>query len=311
MRRHVHVLLSTFNGAEYLRGQLDSLLAQDYPHISVHVRDDGSVDETADILRKYARDHPVLLNVVFGQNVGVNESFRTLLNVKASENDFFAFCDQDDVWAYNKVSRAVEMLSKSRCPECTLYFSRLCYVDRNLKKLKLSRIPRYLDFNNAVVENVVPGCTVVMGSVIRNQILRAPACAMASHDWWAYLCASAFGFVIYDQRSAIRYRRHAANTSAWDRSSAIAILNRAQEFLSRWHGRKVGFKSLQQAVRFLRIYRDDLSREQVSVISELVDLRPPNGTLGSRLQYAINPKVHRNKQFEDLVMRAMILLGQQ
>lgn len=311
MRRHVHVLLSTFNGAEYLRAQLDSLLAQDYPRFSIHVRDDGSVDETPDILREYARDYPVLLNVVFGQNLGVNESFQTLLSVKASENDFFAFCDQDDVWATNKISRAVEMLSKCRCPEDTLYFSRLCYVDRNLKELKLSGIPRYLDFNNAVVENVVPGCTVVMGGVIRKQILRAPASAMASHDWWAYLCASAFGIVIYDRCSAIRYRRHAANTSAWDRSAARAIVNRSQEFLDRWCGRKVGFKSLQQAERFLRIYREDLSTEQALVISELVDLRPPNGTLGSRLHYAINPKVHRNKQFEDLVMRAMILLGQQ
>ncbi len=311
MRRHVHVLLSTFNGAEYLREQLDSLLSQDYPHFSVHVRDDGSTDQTADIIREYAKKAPIGFHVSFGQNLGFNESFRKLLELEASEDDFFAFCDQDDVWANDKISRAVEMLSKSKHPETALYFGRLCYVDRNLKKIALSDIPRYLDFNNAVVENVVPGCTIVMGGGVRNYLLRAPASAMSSHDWWAYLCASAFGVVIYDSSTRIRYRRHGTNTSPWQHSPTSVVVTRAQEFLNRWRSRKIGFKSLQQAVRFIRIYREELSDDQASIVGELIDLRPPSSTVVSRFRYARKPKVHRNKRFDDLVMRAMIVLGQQ
>ena len=49
----VNILLATYNGSRHIRRQLDSLLAQTYPHIAIYVRDDGSKDNTVEILKEY------------------------------------------------------------------------------------------------------------------------------------------------------------------------------------------------------------------------------------------------------------------
>ena len=72
----LQILMSTYNGAEYIREQLDSLLEQDcekYAKASfqIQIRDDGSVDGTQDILEEYAVRYPGKLRWYQGENVGV------------------------------------------------------------------------------------------------------------------------------------------------------------------------------------------------------------------------------------------------
>ena len=54
----VSIVLSTYNRPEWLRGAIDSVLAQDYPNLELLVVDDGSADETPGLLEEYARRHP-------------------------------------------------------------------------------------------------------------------------------------------------------------------------------------------------------------------------------------------------------------
>src|SRR5690242_9732967 len=109
----VQVLLSTYNGEPYLRPQLDSVLAQDYPRLTILARDDSSQDGTLALLREYAARYPAL-TVLSGENRGAAQSFMQLLQWSSPAADYFAFCDQDDVWHSDKISRAVEWLR--RCP---------------------------------------------------------------------------------------------------------------------------------------------------------------------------------------------------
>ena len=74
----VQVLLSTYNGAAYLKPQIDSVLGQDHVPVKILVRDDGSSDGTVALLREYQAAHPEI-EVVLGANLGFAQSFLALL----------------------------------------------------------------------------------------------------------------------------------------------------------------------------------------------------------------------------------------
>lgn len=305
----VHILLSTYNGRRFVAEQLDSLLAQDYPWVQVHVRDDGSSDGTADLVAEYAERHRAI-SLRRGENVGVIGSFLSLLGTAPDEaDDFFAFCDQDDVWRPDKVTRAVSALAAGGEPTSSLYFSRLEYVDSRLRHIGISAIPRRLGFANAAVENVVTGCTAVFGSRLRQLMLEASPEDMILHDWWAYLLASGLGKLVFDDAATIKYRQHGANVSQWEGRLVVRVGQRAALFAERFRTGTSGFASLRQAEAFLRTYGDRILSDKRTLVEELVALRAP-GTLASRLRYAVRPRVRRNRASEDLAMRLMIALGQ-
>ena len=109
------VLLATYNGAAFLRGQLDSLRAQSAPPDVLIVRDDGSTDGTVELLRDYlTHDWPVpAIVTVNDQNLGWKFNFRELLSdFLASDAEAAFFCDQDDTWHREKIAAQLEVFSQ-------------------------------------------------------------------------------------------------------------------------------------------------------------------------------------------------------
>ncbi|HFL3236591.1 TPA: glycosyltransferase, partial [Clostridioides difficile] len=106
----VCVMLSTYNGEKYIDEQIESLLAQSQVDLHIHIRDDGSYDGTVQKVREYAKSYPDQIHVTEGENVGVIGSFFELMLQTSTVYDFYAFCDQDDVWKPYKLSRAVGRL---------------------------------------------------------------------------------------------------------------------------------------------------------------------------------------------------------
>lgn len=104
-QKTVSVVMCTYNGEEYLRQQMDSILAQTYPISEIIVQDDGSTDSTVSILRDYAAEHSVVRIYQNERNLGFNENFRTA-TLRAT-SDFVAIADQDDVWFDVKIERLV------------------------------------------------------------------------------------------------------------------------------------------------------------------------------------------------------------
>lgn len=109
--RTVQVLLSSYNGENYIREQLDSILNQEGVEIQLLIRDDGSTDGTRSILAEYEQQWNNI-SVIYGMNVGVISSFFLLLE-QAGEYPYIAFADQDDVWLKQKLKRAVERIEQT------------------------------------------------------------------------------------------------------------------------------------------------------------------------------------------------------
>lgn len=298
----VCVLMSTYNGAAHLREQVDSVLGQVGCDVRLLARDDGSRDESVRILEEYAlRDARV--SVCAEENLGVVASFHSLLLRAGGDCGYVAFCDQDDVWFEDKLARATARLAPLG-DEPAMYCSRLALVDATLRPLGLSPLAvRGPAFENALVENIATGCTVVLNRSARTLLLELLAEQdVRMHDWWAYLVLSAFGRVIYDEEPTIQYRQHGGNVVG------------AATGLARWRQRIDRFRSgahrsltSAQAAAFAARCADRLPERHRRVLHSFVSAA--RGGLARRLWYALTADVWRQRRLDNLVFRCLIVLG--
>lgn len=105
----VSVVLCTYNGARYLCEQLDSILAQDCPILEIIVQDDGSTDDTLDLLKSYRDAHPGLFRLYRNtERLGFCRNFHTAM--LRARGEFVAISDQDDIWFPQKIRRQLETI---------------------------------------------------------------------------------------------------------------------------------------------------------------------------------------------------------
>lgn len=217
----VVVLMATYNGARFLSAQLESIARQNHKTWRLVISDDGSDDETLRILHDFIRSRPkgqVQLHQGLGQ--GTTANFRSLLRRAEVGKAHLAFCDQDDVWEPDHLSRALIMLG--RAPRAlAIYGTRLRVCDENLRQIALSPLPRRpLSFSNALMQNMFSGNTMVMTPAAARLVQTAEreAGSFPIHDWWAFqLIAGAGGMTIFDERPGVSYRIHGANVIGWQK----------------------------------------------------------------------------------------------
>ena len=300
----ISIALCTYNGARFLSEQLASIAAQTRQPDELVACDDGSSDDTVEILKVFAPSvsFPVRI-IVNDSNLGAVTNFRQAIS--RCNGELTALADQDDVWLLDKLERAEVALMSSMNIGNTLYCTRLQYVDAALVTLGLSSIPANIGFSNAVVENSATGCSVVFGNEIKHKFLQAKSTDMVMHDWWLYLVATAFGDVVYDPRPSLLYRQHLSNVAGWQPRPS-KLWHRYKSLRQRLKAGTVGMDSLNQAARFIEAYKD-LPPAEAELVSHLIKLRHVN--IIKRFFYALNPSVRRNHFMENLGLRIMILMG--
>jgi glycosyltransferase involved in cell wall biosynthesis len=102
---HVALLLATKNGARYLDEQLCSYIAQTFENWSLHVSDDGSSDDTIDVIKRFATTSGRVRTLCEGPHLGHAQNFLSLARNSSIVADYFAFSDQDDIWYPDKLER--------------------------------------------------------------------------------------------------------------------------------------------------------------------------------------------------------------
>lgn len=204
----VTILLSTFNGQRFLDEQINSLVSQKYKNIRIFARDDGSSDDTQNILDKW--QSICKLQWYQGENLRPCSSFFDLIK-KAPKSEYYAFCDQDDVWLPEKIESAVNSLSPYSDIPC-LYFGQTQMVDASLSPIETKKIHPQCNLVEALIRSIVTGCTLVINWKLMEIIrLYIPSSAMM-HDSWIYkVCLSIGGKVIFDAEPYILYRQHGDN----------------------------------------------------------------------------------------------------
>ena len=122
MSKTVSVVLCTYNGAKYLREQLESVVNQTYPLHELLIQDDGSTDGTTDIAAEYAAKYPFVRCLQNDGKHGLNPNFFSAM--RKATGDYIAICDQDDIWELDKIEKQVAAIGDSlMCTHRTVPFS--------------------------------------------------------------------------------------------------------------------------------------------------------------------------------------------
>lgn len=214
-RADVAILMCTYNGAMYLREQLDSFESQSLRNWTLFVSDDSSTDETRGILADYQRRWGEQKLVMFdGPCQGFGKNFISLLKRPEVQARYYAFSDQDDVWFSDKLERSANCLDAVCALKPALYCSRTRLVDAAGEVLGLSPLfSRPPSFRNALVQSLAGANTMLINNAARDLLLRVPEDAtIVAHDWLAYLIVTACGGeAIYDAVPTLDYRQHGGN----------------------------------------------------------------------------------------------------
>ena len=258
------ILLSTFNGAKYLREFLDSLVAQTDKQWSLHVRDDGSTDDSVAILQSHSKQFGYKLHwhPTTGQRLGYPSTYFALM--KSANGDTVFLADQDDVWLPQKIARmrlAIEALPTD-CP--AMVHTDLIVVDSENRDLapsfldlRLGKPPRSSTPLGLLLTNYVTGTASVCNRALC-QAMRPPGYSVP-HDWWTALTASLLGTVQFLDMPAVCYRQHSTNAIGAFSKDPPARYNRNWLQLSvveKCHRNRQFARLAEEA---LRIYRNDLS----------------------------------------------------
>tara|TARA_R110000868_G_scaffold8205_3_gene42605 strand:+ start:191630 stop:192535 length:906 start_codon:yes stop_codon:yes gene_type:complete len=298
----LYILLSTYNGEPFLAKQLDSLFAQDYKHFHLIIRDDGSTDGTVKILQDYQLQHSNM-TLQLESNVGVVKSFFNLLTAVPDDAQYIALCDQDDNWHSDKLRAAVAALQSTTQP--CLFHSAMTLIDANDQVIgEYHERIRKMNLPNALVENVVTGCTAVFNRALLDKLRPLPddVTAIPMHDWWLYQVATALGAVIYDAKPHMEYRRHVGNTVGHESLVAKYWQKLRDVVLYRHQHRRAKLAGL-----LLKRYQADLSSEQCDQIEALID--SSKSSLLPRLRYAINTPCFMQMPINSFVLKLLMVFN--
>ena len=292
------ILLPTYNGARYIREQLDSILAQTDQRWHLTLSDDGSNDGTPEILDEYARRYPEKIRrVVSGRRFG-NARDHFFWLARQCDADYIMTCDQDDVWHDDKVRLELEALLSAQAEfggdAPILVFTDLAPVDERLRPISPSLMemqqqnPKATDYRNLLFQNIVSGGTVAMNRPLKELAMRCVQTDQTiMHDWWFALVAARFGHMVYVDRATMMYRQHGDNSvGARDVRSLSYLIYKLTHLVE--FQKSVADKK-RQAEIFTQTFSERLSEEEKKVLRAFSAPRSPLGMKWRYLKWINTP----------------------
>jgi len=271
LKADTFIILATYNGADFLAGQLDSLIAQTETRWKLLIRDDASSDATLEIIRAYmSRDDRIgLLGAGSGGPRSALANFSVLLQAAYDQGAAYVFCcDQDDVWNPDKLevmlARLKRLESGNGAP--SLVHHDLEVVDASLQPIAGSFV-RMMQLNPSdehrpqrlVSRNEVTGCAMACNRALLEIALPISGQAVM-HDWWLAMCAAYFGRLEFVPRPLVKYRQHGRN--AIGAKSFWHGLNPFTNWAAGWRrGDREFIETVQQARAFMSAMAGRLQRD--------------------------------------------------
>lgn len=211
---NVNILMSTYNGQEFLAEQIRSIQAQTFTDWVLLIRDDGSRDRTREIIADFAQqDSRIhLINPDSTENLGVIKSFHALVQYQRA--DVYFFSDQDDVWLPDKLQVTLETAQAYPADQPLMIYTDLKVVNQDLQVMNESMIRSQSHHANTelvqeLTENTVTGGTSMINHALAE--LWTVTDDILMHDWYLALLATAFGKLVYVDQPTELYRQHAEN----------------------------------------------------------------------------------------------------
>jgi glycosyltransferase involved in cell wall biosynthesis len=209
--------MTTFNGAAYIKQQIESVLNQLKDNDELIIFDDVSTDDTVEIIHDYLRDK----RIIFKKNsdrIGVIRNFEQALTI--ATGDYIFLCDQDDVWLENKVPRMIASLDDHilAVSDCKVVDANLTEIHHSFFALRKSG----LGIIKNIYKNSYLGCCMAFRNELLPDILPIPK-NVPMHDMWIGLIAETIGSTCFIPEALLLYRRHGKNASPAAEISAFNV----------------------------------------------------------------------------------------
>ena len=201
---------------DWLKEQLDSLNAQTYPNLRLYVRDDCSptvhFEKIETMVRECVTAFPYSLKRN-ERNLGSNETFELL--TREAEGEYFAYCDQDDVWLPEKLAVLQETIERE---QAQLVCSDMYIIDGSGKQVadSITKVRKHHVFRSGeglapklLISNFVTGCTMLLRAETAKKAV--PFCPDMVHDHYLALLAAREGCIISLAERLVNYRIHSNN----------------------------------------------------------------------------------------------------
>lgn len=212
----ISVVMTTYNGAKFLRPQIESILNQTHQPSEFIVGDDQSTDQTGEILTEYAEKSPLKWHLNT-RLMGVAANFRTHAALADPEN-YIAFADQDDVWHPEKLAVSLARMQEIEQPNlpAMVYSDLMIMTEKGALTGKslwdiigVNGYPHRL--STILFGGPVSGCTMLINPTLARYIETIPLNTTIIHDEWLSLCAFTFGNTAIVAPPTISYRQHTNN----------------------------------------------------------------------------------------------------
>lgn len=230
----VDIAMATYNGGKFLEEQILSIQKQTYTNWKLYISDDGSTDNTLEIIEQFTNDDQRIKLINIKRQGGVIANFNMAL--KSTNSDYICLCDQDDIWPSSRLEILVHEIQKQEKVDFSkgiLVFSDLELVDQNGNTIadsfyeanRLNPKDNLIGFNLLWISTVY-GCTTIMNRKLLDIALPIP-CSAQMHDQWLALNAQKNDGLYYLDSQTIRYRQHDNNVVG---GAATTFFGRIRKF---------------------------------------------------------------------------------
>lgn len=262
----ITIIMATYNGHEYIKEQLESIKNQTFKSWRLIVRDDGSSDNTIDIIKRFANEveQEVIIKINKKPSGSAKKNFALLLN-DVKNDDYVMFCDQDDIWknykieeTFNNMKQAEELYGRD-IPLLVHGDVEVIDEEGNLiasSMFELSHIDADSGLSKVLIQNHVTGCTMMCNNILIKGIYKfASSDKIIMHDYLAALYASVFGKIEVIKKPLLSYRQHGDNSvGAKNNNNPLYLVKRLSE--GRKSYKKAMSDSSEQIGYFVNVYKD-------------------------------------------------------
>lgn len=172
INKKISVLMSYFNAEKYLEKSIKSILEQSYSYIELITLNDGSTDNSHNIINKFSDKRLVKLSN--SKNMGVPYSFNKMIN--ASKGEFIAFMDADDISLKNRLEEQINFLEKNKYDMCGT--SAIQFGNKRLKELTI-----FEDFNDIKTLMIIGNPIINSTVMIKTNVLKKFTCNTSMISW--------------------------------------------------------------------------------------------------------------------------------
>lgn len=294
--KKIAILMATYNGDKYLKEQIESLIQQKNVEIEILVRDDGSNDSTIELLDYYQNRR--ILTWFSSRHISVAEGFFELLE-QSPDADYYAFCDQDDIWDDDKLFCAVKNLEDFSETDYSLYCCGSRLVDRERNYICTHKMDTKRTQFARLFFAKVAGNTMVFNKALRNKIIQYHPENMLLHDTWVYKVALCLGaHIVIDSEPHLDYRQHGANTVGME----LSLRQKIDKFFEIVQERNI----YRQLIEIKSVYSDEMNDQCFELLETFENAK---SSFKDRVKLTFDRRIDFHNTYFNLAFKIKMLTG--